>query len=96
MKFYWFYHYFLKIDVLEDKSVPRAVLDRSWANLGPQKGQNGTQHGTQNGTKNDPKNHQNFEAILGLQKASIRNLSQQGTGSEVAFAACGYMCLRSI
>ena len=26
MKFDWFYHYFLKIDVLEDKTHPRAIL----------------------------------------------------------------------
>ena len=62
---------FREKSLFDKKRVPRAVLDRSWANLGPQKGQNGTQNGTQNG----PKNHQNFEAILEAQKAPKRNLS---------------------
>ena len=34
MKFYWFYHYFLKIDVLEDKRHPRAISVRFWSKKG--------------------------------------------------------------
>ena len=56
--------------LLGKKCIPRAILDRSWANLGPQKGQDGTQNGTQNGTKNDPKNDQNLKRFWRPKKLS--------------------------
>ena len=51
LRFPWFFE-----NPLFGKScVSRAVLDRTWANLGTQKGQNGSQDGTQNASKNDQK-----------------------------------------
>ena len=51
MKFYWFHHYFLKIDVLEDKMHPRAILIRFWLQKGPKWEAKRGPRGTKNETK---------------------------------------------
>ena len=51
MSLHWFYHYFLKNDVLEDKTHPRAILVRFWLQNAPK----WEAKRDPRGTKNDPK-----------------------------------------
>ena len=48
---YWFYHYFLKIVVLEDKMHPRAILGRFGSQNAPKWEAKRDPRGTKNDTK---------------------------------------------
>ena len=62
--FHWFYHYFLKIDVLEDKRHPRAILVRFWSKKGAKMAPKWVPKRIQNRSKNMMDLLIDFEAVL--------------------------------
>ena len=67
--FHWFYHYFLKIDVLEDKRHPRAILVRFWSKKGAKMAPKWVPKRLKNRYKNMMICLIDFEAILGPPRA---------------------------